>query len=94
MIYSTKYICIIGWHLVFVMCKSNYLHASQVWQLHIAEQMVLDDEENRAAGIITPTEELNEVNEAERDYIDADTFWTEEVLGDKTFDSLILVQNP
>eukprot|EP00250_Pteridium_aquilinum_P018344 c24042_g1_i1 orf=105-2234(+) len=73
--------------------KYNHPFSFKVWQLHVAEQMLLDEEERKAAGIVTPPHELSEVTTAERDYLDADTFWTEEELGGETFQSLVLTQH-
>ncbi|MCO5558851.1 hypothetical protein L7F22_012440 [Adiantum nelumboides] len=65
----------------------------EVWQLHVAEQALLDDEEYRAAGIVNPPQKLNEIPTAERFYVDPDSFWTEEELCDKKFLSLVLTQH-
>lgn len=72
--------------------KYNHPFSFKVWQLHVAEQMLLDEEERLAAGIVKPPQQLNEIT-TERDYLDPDTFWTEEQLGDNKFLSLVLTQH-
>ncbi|MCO5584243.1 hypothetical protein L7F22_038167 [Adiantum nelumboides] len=72
---------------------TNLTQLIEVWQLHVAEQALLDDEEYRAAGIVNPPQKLNEIPTAERFYVDPDSFWTEEELCDKKFLSLVLTQH-
>ncbi|KAH7443453.1 hypothetical protein KP509_02G035300 [Ceratopteris richardii] len=72
--------------------KYNHPYSFKVWQLHEAEQMLLDEEERLEAGIVKPPQQLNEIT-TERDYLDPDTFWTEERLGDKEYLSLVLTQH-
>lgn len=61
----------------------------RIWQLHQAEQMVLDDEERRAGGG-GPVERVEIDEVSKRRYINEDSYVTEEMFGGAKVPSLVL----